>query len=301
MSAVSPRRGEYPQGGRGDSFSPRRGEYARGGRGDSFLDTMAARSRQRAEATARSRSLRQRRETVLAGPEPRSLGSFGSVFDVIAEVKPRSPSEGVFPLRPVAESALAYQAGGAGMISVLTEPSEFGGSMKILQTVTAAVSIPVLAKDFLVDPIQVYEAREEGADGVLVIARILSEETMCEVLDAVSDCGVFALLEAFDEDDLARIRREVAQRDNLLAGVNCRDLDTLEVVPERHVTLAGQIPRGHVTVAESAIGAGSDVERVAALGYRAALVGSALMRTEDPTHLLSDLVEAGRRAMTVPS
>jgi indole-3-glycerol phosphate synthase len=262
---------------------------------------MAARSRLRAESSARSGSLRQRRETVLAGPEPRSLGSFGSVFDVIAEVKPRSPSEGVFPLRPVAEAALAYQTGGAGMISVLTEPSEFGGSIEMLETVAAAVSIPVLAKDFLVDPIQVYEAREAGADGVLVIARILSDEAMIQILDVASDCGVFALLEAFDEDDLARIRVAVAGRDNLLAGVNCRDLDTLEVVPERHGDLAGQIPGDVVTVAESAIGAGPDVERVAALGYRAALVGSALMRTEDPARLVSELVDAGRRAVTVLS
>jgi indole-3-glycerol phosphate synthase len=281
-------------------FSPRRGEYPGGGRGESFLDTMAARSRQRAEDSARNRSLRQRRETVLAGPEPRSLGSFGSVFDVIAEVKPRSPSEGVFPQRPVAAAALAYQAGGAGMISVLTEPSEFGGSFGMLQTVAVAVSIPVLAKDFLVDPIQVYEAREAGADGVLVIARILSDETMIQILDAASDCGVFALLEAFDEDDLARIRVTMAGRGNLLAGVNCRDLDTLDVVPARHVALAGQISGNVVTVAESAIGGGADIERVAALGYRAALVGSALMRSEDPARLVSELVEAGRRAVTVP-
>jgi indole-3-glycerol phosphate synthase len=266
-----------------------------------FLDTMAVRSRQRAEDTARSRSLRQRRETVLAGPEPRSLGSFGSRFDVIAEVKPRSPSEGVFPQRPAVEAALAYQAGGAAMISVLTEPSEFGGSIGMLQTIAAVVAIPVLAKDFLVDPIQVYEAREAGADGVLIIARILSDEAMIQILEAVSDCGAFALLEAFDEDDLARIRTALAGRDHLLAGVNCRDLDTLEVVPERHVTLAGQIPGDVVVVAESAIGEGADVERVAALGYRAALVGSALMRTEDPAHLVSELVEAGRRAVKVPS
>ena len=282
-------------------FSPRRGEYPEGGRGDSFLETMAARSLVRAEDTARNGSLRERRETVLAGPEPRPLGSFGSVFDVIAEVKPRSPSEGVFPQRPVVDSALSYQAGGAGMISVLTEPSEFGGSIEMLQTVAAAVSIPVLAKDFLVDPIQVYEAREGGADGVLVIARILSEQALIQILDAVSDCGIFALLEAFDEDDLARIRTAVAGRDNLLAGVNCRDLDTLEVVPDRHVALAGQIPGDVVTVAESAMQVPGDVERVAALGYRAALVGSALMKAVDPAVLVSELVDAGRRAVTVPS
>jgi indole-3-glycerol phosphate synthase len=223
------------------------------------------------------------------------------LFDLIAEVKPRSPSEGLFLERSPTETALAYQTGGAGMISVLTEPSEFGGSIDMLQDVAAAVSIPVLAKDFLVDPIQVYEAREAGADGVLVIARILSAESLIEILDAVSDSGIFALLEAFDEDDLRRIRNVMAGRAELLAGVNCRDLDTLEVRPERHVTLAGHIPGDVVTVAESAIGAPTDVERVVGCGYRAALVGSALMKTNDPALLVGEMVDAGRRTVTVPS
>ena len=223
------------------------------------------------------------------------------MFDLIAEVKPRSPSEGLFPERSPAETALAYETGGAAMISVLTEPSEFGGSIEMLQDVAAAVSIPVLAKDFLVDPIQVYEAREAGADGVLVIVRILSAESLIEILDAISDSGMFALLEAFDHDDLGRIRNVMAGRANLLAGVNCRDLDTLEVIPERHVTLAADIPGDFVTVAESAIVAPGDVERVAGCGYRAALVGSALMRTDDPAILVSEMVAAGRRKATVPS
>jgi indole-3-glycerol phosphate synthase len=264
-----------------------------------FLDNMAVRSRQRAEQVAHSQSLSRRREAVRAGPRPRSIGSFGSEFDVIAEVKPRSPSEGIFPARPPAESAVAYQKGGAAMISVLTEPSEFGGSIEMLQTVAAAVSLPVLAKDFLVDPIQVYEAREVGADGVLVIARILSDEAMIQILDAVSDCGVFALLEAFDESDLARIRAAVSGRENLIVGVNCRDLDTLDVVPERHAVLAGQMPVDVVSVAESAMQGPADIERVAALGYRAALVGSALMRSDDPALLIGGMVEAGRRAVAV--
>ena len=136
---------------------------------------------------------------------------------------------------------------------------------------------------------------------MLVIARILSEPALIQILDAVSDCGIFALLEAFDEDDLARIRTAVAGRDNLLAGVNCRDLDTLEVVPDRHFALAGQIPGDVVTVAESAMQVPGDVERVAALGYRSALVGSALMKAVDPAVLVSELVDAGRRAVTVPS
>jgi indole-3-glycerol phosphate synthase len=282
-------------------FYPRRGEYPEGERGDSFLDTMAARSRQRAGETAARRSLDRRREAVLAGPKSRSLGRFGSVFDVIAEIKPSSPSEGTFPARPPAESAVAYQTGGAGMISVLTEPSEFGGSIEMLQTVAAAVSLPVLAKDFLVDPIQVYEARESGADGVLVIARILSDEAMIQILEAVSDSGVFALLEAFDADDLARIGDAMSGRENLIAGVNCRDLDSLEVVPERHAALAAQMPGDVVTVAESAMQDPPDIERVAALGYRAALVGSALMRSDDPAQLIGAMVDAGRRTVTVPS
>ena len=283
------------------SVSPRRGEYLEGGRGDSFLARMASRSRQRAEQAAALRSLDRRREEALAGSRLRSIGSFGSVFDVIAEVKPRSPSEGAFPQRPLAETALAYESGGAAMISVLTEPSEFGGSIEMLQTVSAAVKIPVLAKDFLVEPIQVYEAREAGADGVLVIARILSDEAMTRILDAVSDSGVFALLEAFDGRDLTRIRKAVSGRENLIAGVNCRDLGTLEVVPARHAALAGKIPRDHVTVAESAMQTSADVERVAAHGYRAALVGSALMRADDPPFLVSQMVEAGRRAVRVSS
>jgi indole-3-glycerol phosphate synthase len=266
-----------------------------------FLAEMAARSQQRADEAAGRRSLSRRRQSVLAGPEPRPLSGFGALFDLIAEVKPRSPSEGLLPERPPAETALAYQTGGAGIISVLTEPSEFGGSIDMLRDVAAVVSIPVLAKDFLVDPIQVYEAREAGADGVLVIVRILGEEALNRILDAVSDSGLFALLEAFDHADLGRISKVVTGRDNLLAGVNCRDLDTLEVRPERHVTLAVDLPGDVVTVAESAIGVPADVEGVAACGYRAALVGSALMKADDPALLVREMVGAGRRTATVPS
>ncbi len=226
----------------------------------------------------------------------RSIGSFGEMFDLIAEVKPRSPSGGVFPERsPAGDAALGYEAGGAGMISVLTEPSEFGGSIEKLRAVASAVSIPVLAKDFLVDPIQVYEAREAGADGVLLIARILDDDAMAELLDAAAECGLFALLEAFDEADLGRISEVARGRVDLLAGVNCRDLDTLGIVPGRHEALAGHLPPALVTVAESAMLGSADIERVASLGYRAALVGTALMKSDDPDALVREMVDAGRR------
>jgi indole-3-glycerol phosphate synthase len=167
--------------------------------------------------------------------------------------------------------------------------------------VAGAVTIPVLAKDFLTDPIQVYQAREAGADGVLVIARILADDGITALLETIAECGCFALLEAFDESDLARVSEHVSGRTDLLVGVNCRDLDTLQVVPDRHLDLAGALPEGPVAVAESAIGGPADIERVAAHGYRAALVGSALMRSEEPELLVGDLIEAGRGASRVAS
>jgi indole-3-glycerol phosphate synthase len=121
------------------------------------------------------------------------------------------------------------------------------------------------------------------------------------ILDAVAELGMFALLEAFDGVDLARIPALAAGRAEVLVGVNCRDLETLDIVPERHEELAGQLPPGQVAVAESAIGAPADVERVASLGYGAALVGSALMRSGDATGLVRSMVDAGRRTAAVAS
>jgi indole-3-glycerol phosphate synthase len=263
-----------------------------------FLETMASRSRARADAARRSRSLHDLRRSVLSrsGQPPRQPVGFGASFDLIAEVKPRSPSEGAFPERDPAATAVGYAQGGAAVISVLTEPSEFGGSLRMLSMVSEAVTVPVMAKDFLVDPYQVYEAREAGADGILVIARILTDEAMAEVLDAVAETGMFSLVEAFDRHDLERV--STLARD-FLVGVNCRDLETLEIVPGRHGELAAHLPPARVAVAESAVADAADVERVASLGYGAALVGSTLMRSVDATGLVREMVDAGRRTVAV--
>jgi indole-3-glycerol phosphate synthase len=266
-----------------------------------FLATMAERSRDRATELGRRRPLQAMQEAALSVPPPRPLRGFGEVFDVIAEIKPRSPAEGAFVERSSIDLGRSYETGGAAMISVLAEPSEFGGSIEMVGAVAGAVTIPVLAKDFLTDPIQVYQARQAGADGVLVIARILDDDDLAVLLDTVNECGCFALLEAFDEADLARVSALTSDRPDLLVGVNCRDLDTLQVVPDRHLELAGALPEGAVAVAESGIGGPADIERVAAHGYRAALVGSALMRAEEPKLLVGDLIEAGRRATRVAS
>jgi indole-3-glycerol phosphate synthase len=262
---------------------------------------MATRSNERVEAARSRRPESDLRDSALSGPPPRRLGSFGETFDLIAEVKPRSPSEGIFPERQPAAAARGYEQGGAAVISVLTEPSEFGGSLPMLRTVADAVSIPVMAKDFLVDPYQVYEAREAGADGILVIARILDDEAATRILDAAAEVGMFSLLEAFDRADMARLPALASGRPDVLIGVNCRDLETLSIVPEMHEELAGHIPPGLVAVAESAITGPADVERVASLGYAAALVGSALMRSENASELVRGMVAAGRRTAAVAS
>ncbi len=255
---------------------------------------MASRSRARVDE-ARRRFPEQALEEALSSLQaPRRLGDFGDTFDLIAEVKPRSPSEGAFPVRDPATAAAEYEAGGARMISVLTEPSEFGGSLDHLEPVRARTTVPVMAKDFLVDSYQVGQARLAGADGVLLIVRLLDDDTLSSMMRRASALGMFSLVEAFDADDLGRIELIARGTDQVLAGVNCRDLDTLEVRPERHRELAGQMPTGLVTVAESAISAPEDAERVAGVGYRGALVGSALMRSGTPGPLVSSLLLAGR-------
>ncbi|HEX5695119.1 MAG TPA: indole-3-glycerol-phosphate synthase [Acidimicrobiia bacterium] len=260
-----------------------------------FLRAMADKSRMRADEAARLRPSGMIQELALAAPGPRPLGAFGAGFDLIAEIKPSSPSEGRFPERDPIVTAAGYRKGGAGMLSVLTEPSSFGGSLEVLRRVSVSTDLPVMAKDFLVDSYQVYEAREAGADGVLVIARILSDEMLQAMIEVVRELGIFALLEAFDEDDLIRLHQAAEGYTEVLIGVNCRDLDTLEIVPGRHQELAGLLPEGTVNVAESAMRSEEDIERVAALGYTAALVGSALMRSENATDLVRSMVAAGRR------
>lgn len=184
------------------------------------------------------------------------------------------------------------------MLSVLTEPEAFGGSLQLLRVVAEAAKVPVMRKDFLVDPFQVFEARAAGADGVLIIARILSDEVMDELLQAVEQTGMFALVEAFDISDLGRIAALTGSRSGLLVGVNCRDLETLRIEPSTHGELAGNLP-STPAIAESGILDPSDVQRVAGLGYRGALVGSALMRSTDPAGLVASMLAAGRAAVKV--
>ncbi len=227
--------------------------------------------------------------------------SFGE-FDIIAEIKQRSPAEGDLKigtghLISRAERAATYAAAGAIAISCLTEPSRFDGELAHLEEVVAAApGTPVMRKDFLVDAVQVLEARAAGASGVLLIATMLDDKTLASLLDCAFEHGMFVLLEAFDEDDLRRSTKFVdGANGELLVGVNTRNLRTLEVDGDRLQNLAPLLPEGRC-VAESGLVTAEDAARVAGWGYRMALVGTALMRSDDPAALVADMKAAGGAA-----
>jgi indole-3-glycerol phosphate synthase len=273
------------------------------GQAGGFLSDMARSSAARVARALReepSATLEARARAAPAAP-PLALSPLG--FDVIAEVKLRSPAAG--PLADAAFDARARVAGyghaGACAISVLTEPSRFDGALEHLRTaaeVLRPLGIPAMRKDFIVDPYQLLEARAAGAGGALLILRMLSASRLEDLLALARELGLFVLLEAFDRDDLSRAAECVAHHPTgapaLLVGLNCRDLDTLAVVPERFAELSPLLPAGVCTVAESGVTGPADAQRMRALGYRAALIGTALMKCNDPQSLLARILSAAR-------
>lgn len=221
-----------------------------------------------------------------------------SGFDVIAEAKLASPSAGELAAggaEVVVTLARGYEANGAAAISVLTEETRFGGSMEYLAAAAAAVGVPVMCKDFLVDPIQVLEARAAGASGVLLIARLLPEQLLVEMTEQTLDLGMFALIEVFDRSDI-ETAMPVFNHD-VLVGVNSRDLASLEVDPGRFSSLAPLLPDHLPAVAESGIDTPEDIAAAARLSYRLALVGTKLVTSPDPGGSLAELLAAGREAL----
>ncbi|MGC8520795.1 MAG: indole-3-glycerol phosphate synthase TrpC [Steroidobacteraceae bacterium] len=265
-----------------------------------FLADMAASSQARAAAARaacpEARMLALARAQASAPALRLRPGGFG----LIAELKLRSPAAG--PLggadTDVAARVRAYAAAGAAAVSVLTEPECFDGALEHLRCAAAALAplgVPVMRKDFLVDPYQLAEARAAGAGGVLLIVRMLAQERLEAMIERARELGLFALLEAFDAEDIARLRAVAARMGpaGLLAGVNCRDLATLEVVPSRLEALAPLLPRALPRVAESGVTSAEDALRMGRAGYDLALVGSALMRAADPVALAAAMVTAG--------
>lgn len=268
-----------------------------------FLQEMARASRQRLDEARGLVGEAILLERIRALPPAPALAFHPGGFDVIAEMKLVSPAAGRLreDREDVEGRVRAYAGAGALAVSVLTEPSRFGGSLEHLQQAAAALAgqgVPAMRKDFLVDPYQVLEARAAGAGGVLVILAMLDDRQCREMLSSALEQGMFVLLEAFDREELARAGRLLedfpGQAGRLLVGLNCRDLRSLQVDPGRFEACAGDFPAGCRRVAESGIATPDQARRARELGYQVALVGTALMRDANPGQALSGLLSAAR-------
>jgi len=273
---------------------------------EDFLDSMARSSRARVEAARAVEPDAAIWQRALALPAPPRLSLSPERFDLIAEVKLRSPAAGA--LKGGDENVTArvtqYAQAGAAAVSVLTEPARFDGSLDHLALAARALAdcgaVPAMRKDFLVDPYQVAEARLAGAGGILIILRMLSRADTDALLEAAARLKLFVLAETFDEADIAMahdiVASPIARELDLLVGVNSRDLVTLKVVPGRLEMLVDGLPSTVPRVAESGVADGKDAARLSGAGYDMALVGSALMTNADPAWLLQDMLRAGRAA-----
>ena len=211
---------------------------------------------------------------------------------VIAEVKRRSPSAGSIreDLDPGQRSAL-YAANGAAAVSVLTDGPHFGGSVHDLRAAAERCALPVLRKDFILDEVQILEARAAGASAVLLIVRVLGPSRLESLLRYASQLGLDALVEVHTAAELSAALAGNAD----IIGVNSRDLDTFKIDVESAWKLLGQIPNDRIAVAESGILGRSDVVRVAGAGADAVLIGTALSASESPEQLLRELSSVERR------
>lgn len=209
---------------------------------------------------------------------------------VIAEVKRKSPSKGeLADIADPASLAQEYERGGAAVISVLTEERRFSGSLADLKAVRAVVDVPILRKDFVVTPYQVWEARAYGADLVLLIVAALDQIVLESLIERVESLGMTALVEVHSVEE---VERAVAAGARLI-GVNSRNLKTLEVDRDTFAKVAPSIPEGIVRVAESGVRGPHDVVEYARHGADAVLVGEALVTGDNPRSAVADLVAAG--------
>ncbi|HEY1772547.1 MAG TPA: indole-3-glycerol phosphate synthase TrpC [Gammaproteobacteria bacterium] len=249
------------------------------------------------EVTAGSaeRPLRQLRAEVESVPEPRDfLGALNASRDagraaVIAEIKKASPSQGV--IRQAFDPAViakSYAAAGASCLSVLTDKSFFHGEPEYLQQARASCELPVLRKDFMIDPWQIYESRLMGADCILLIVRALGDAQMAELAATASDLGMDALLEVHDA---AELERALALKPPFI-GINNRDLMSFRTDTGITLALQHRIPKDCLVVTESGIKSREDVQMMRSRGVHGFLVGETFMRADDPGQKLSELFAA---------
>ncbi|MBV9314912.1 MAG: indole-3-glycerol phosphate synthase TrpC [Pseudonocardia sp.] len=258
----------------------------------SVLESILDGVRQDVTKRTRQISFDEVKRAAASAPPPRdamaALRAPG--IGVIAEVKRRSPSKGALAeIRDPAALAMDYAAGGARVISVLTEGRRFGGSLADLVAVRAAVDLPILRKDFVVGTYQVHEARAAGADLVLLIVAALEQNVLISLLDRVESLGMTALVEVHNEEEADRALEAGAS----LIGVNARNLHTLEVDRSVFARLAPGLPSSVLRVAESGVRGPSDLLTYAGYGADAVLVGEGLVTSGDPRAAVTKLVAAG--------
>lgn len=211
---------------------------------------------------------------------------------VIAEVKRRSPGAGdIQPGLVPAEWARSYDRAGAAALSVLTDGPFFGGSMTDLRAARGAVELPILRKDFILDPLQILQARAGGADAILLIVRILDDVALRRLREEAEALGMAALVEVHGADELERALASGAT----LIGINNRDLTTFRTDLAVTEALLGQLPEEGVVVSESGIASGEDVARLGAAGVHAVLVGESILRADDPGARIRELAGQARR------
>jgi indole-3-glycerol phosphate synthase len=276
-----------------------------------FLLAMAAASRARDEQARAQLSDAQLANQIKNLSSPTDLQLQPQGFDLIAEIKKRSPAEGELAsgIASPVEQARSYVQGGAAALSVLTEPERFDGSLDDLRQIADNVPVPTMRKDFLVSCYQVREARLAGATGVLLIAAMLEYGQLQRMLETVFELGMYALVEVFDPADLDKCVPVLESfgapledgRCNYLLGVNCRDLRNLQVNFGHFADMVPRLPAEMPWVAESGLTEADHAHTVAALGYRLALVGSALMRSDDPVATVQAFRAAGHAGLATCS
>jgi indole-3-glycerol phosphate synthase len=255
------------------------------------LGILVAEARTRAAVLATNTA--QLASAAASAPPPISLAAalVGDHVAVIAEVKRSSPSRGqINPGIDAAAQAKAYARGGAAAISVLTQGSHFGGSVRDLSDVIGAVEVPVLKKDFHVDPVQLLEARALGASAALLIVRSLSPEALQTLTDLAREIGLETVVEVRDEAELERALAVGAR----VIGINNRDLETLRIDPSTAPRLLPLVPRDVIAIAESGMTSSGDVEGVARAGADAVLVGSFVSAAPDPSAAVRELTAIPR-------
>jgi len=255
---------------------------------DDILDGVRADLATRQQETP----LERLKETASRAPSPRDvLAAFaGSEIAVIAEVKRASPSKGAMAaIADPAALAVDYEAGGARVISVLTEKRRFGGSLADLAAVREAVQVPVLRKDFVVSSYQLWEARAYGADLVLLIVAALEQNALVSLVERAQSIGLVPLVEVHT---MAELERAIEAGATVL-GINARNLATLEVDRSVFAQLSPHVPEGIIKIAESGVRGPHDLLAYAAAGADAVLVGESLVTGKDPRSAVADLVTAG--------